>query len=265
MTDALFLLDIDRDDAPMLANGIEEGWTLKLPDRIKRHAISAMRLSAGDDLQLSDGKGLRIRATVTDEENGLVRVNSFLRQPRTSTRLVLVQALAKSGSDEQAIDMATQIGVDEIIPWCADRSIAKWKQGRSDKRWIKVLQSASEQSRRAWIPELKDCVSSKNIVSICRRACVYGNLVVVLHQDATCSWNKIESYVNSLTERCLCDGRERSVYVLVGPEGGISDDEVNSFVDAGAKTCVLGSNILRASTAGPVALSLLSYALGRYE
>ena len=244
MTDALFLLDIDHDDAPMLANGIEEGWTLKLPDRIKRHAISAMRLSVGDDLQLSDGKGLRIRATVTDEENGLVRVNSFLRQPRTSTRLVLVQALAKSGSDEQAIDMATQIGVDEIIPWCADRSIAKWKQGRSDKRWSKVLQSASEQ---------------------CRRACVYGNLVVVLHQDATCSWNKIESYVNSLTERCLCDGRERSVYVLVGPEGGISDDEVNSFVDAGAKTCVLGSNILRASTAGPVALSLLSYALGRYE
>ncbi|WP_421776568.1 16S rRNA (uracil(1498)-N(3))-methyltransferase [Gardnerella sp. KA00255] len=265
MTDALFLLDIDHDDAPILANGIEEGWTLQLPARIKRHAISAMRLKSGDALQLSDGKGLRIHATVTDEENGLVKVNSFLREPRTTTRLALVQALAKTGHDEQAIDMATQIGVDEIIPWCSDRSIAKWKQGRSDKRWNQVLQSATEQSRRAWIPELGDCVSSKNVVAICRRACVYGNLVIVLHQDATDSWSQIESYVNDLTDRCLSDGRERTVYVLVGPEGGISEDEVSMFVDAGAKSCVLGSNILRASAAGPVALSLLSRVLGRYE
>ena len=265
MTDALFLLDTDHDNAPVLADGIEEGWTLTLPSSVKRHAISAMRLAEGDALQLSDGKGLRIHATVTDAENGLVRVDAFTREARRTTRLALVQALAKTGHDEQAIDMATQIGVDEVIPWCADRSIAKWKPGRTDKRWNQVLQAATEQSRRAFMPELQECVSSKQIVAICRRACVYGNLVVVLHQDATDCWSQIEQAVNTLTERCLDDGKERTVYVLVGPEGGISDDEVSMFVDAGAKSCVLGSNILRASTAGPVALSLLSRALGRYE
>ena len=210
-----------------------------------------MRLSEGDALQLSDGKGLRIHAKVTDAENGLVRVEAFTREAPRTTRLALVQALAKTGHDEQAIDMATQIGVDELIPWC--------------KRWSQVLQSATEQSRRAWMPELQECVSSKQIVAICRRACVYGNLVIVLHQDATDCWNQIEQAVNTLSERCLEDGKERTVYVLVGPEGGISDDEVSMFIDAGAKSCVLGSNILRASTAGPVALSLLSRALGRYE
>ncbi|WP_421778424.1 16S rRNA (uracil(1498)-N(3))-methyltransferase [Gardnerella sp. KA00747] len=265
MTDALFLLDTDHDDAPVLADGIEEGWTLTLPSNVKRHALSAMRLTNGDVLQLADGKGLRIHATVTDADNGLVHVDAFSREAKQTTRLALVQALAKTGHDEQAIDMATQIGVDEIIPWCADRSIAKWKPGRSDKRWKQVLQAATEQSRRAWMPELQDCVSSKQIVAICRRACVHGNLVIVLHQDATDCWSQIESAVNTLTERCLNDGKERTIYVLVGPEGGISDNEVSMFVEAGAHSCVLGNNILRASTAGPVALSLLSRTLGRYE
>ena len=135
MTDALFLLDTDHDNAPVLAEGIEEGWTIALPSQVKRHAISAMRLLEGDALQLSDGKGLRIHAKVTDVENGLVRVEAFTREAPRMTRLALVQALAKTGHDEQAIDMATQIGVDEVIPWCADRSIAKWKPGRTDKRW----------------------------------------------------------------------------------------------------------------------------------
>lgn len=80
MTDALFLLDTDHDNAPVLAEGIEEGWTIALPSQVKRHAISAMRLSEGDALQLSDGKGLRIHAKVTDVENGLVCVEAFTRK-----------------------------------------------------------------------------------------------------------------------------------------------------------------------------------------
>ena len=115
MTDALFLLDTNKDDAPVLANGIEEGWTLSLPQHVKRHAISAMRLSDGDSLDLSDGKGVRIHATITDSENGLVTVDSFIKEPAPTTRLALIQALAKTGHDEQAIDMATQIGVDEVF------------------------------------------------------------------------------------------------------------------------------------------------------
>ena len=180
-------------------------------------------------------------------------------------RLALIQALAKTGHDEQAIDMATQIGVDQVVPWQADRSIAKWKVGRTDKKWNSVLDAATEQSRRAFKPQLEACASSKEVVAICRRACVHGDVVIVLHQDATDTWSGVEEKVAQLVERTLQDGRPRTVSVVVGPEGGISEQEVADFVKAGAVSCVLGRNILRAATAGPVALSLLSRVLGRYE
>ena len=209
----------------------------------------------GDELQLSDGRGLRIHAVLRDAQQGIAEVLRFGKEPQPVTRLALVQALAKTGHDEQAIDMATQIGVDQVIPWQADRSIAKWKAGRTDKKWRQVLESATEQSRRSWTPQLDDCVTSKQVV---------GDMVIVLHQDATKTWEQLETGIAKLSDTCLKDGRPRTIYVLVGPEGGISDAEVEAFTKAGAEVCVLGSNILRASTAGPVALSLLARALGRF-
>lgn len=98
MTDALFLLDTNHDNAPVLAAGIEEGWTIALPSQVKRHAISAMRLSEGDALQLSDGKGLRIHAKVTDVENGLVRVEAFTRKLRERLDLRLFKLWQKQGT-----------------------------------------------------------------------------------------------------------------------------------------------------------------------
>ena len=120
-------------------------------------------------------------------------------------------------------------------------------------------------SSRAFKPQLEACASSKEVVAICRRACVHGDVVIVLHQDATDTWSGVEEKVAQLVERTLQDGRPRTVSVVVGPEGGISEQEVADFVKAGAVSCVLGRNILRAATAGPVALSLLSRVLGRYE
>ena len=264
MTEPLFLLDPDHDDVPVNSDEIHAGWILTLPQHIRRHAVQAMRLETGDMLVLSDGQGLRLRARMTDPQSGTAEVVDFGRTPQPVVRLCLIQALAKNGHDEQAIDVATQIGVDTVIPWQADRSIAKWKTGRTDRKWRQVLDAATEQSRRCWTPELESCVSSKEIVAICRRACVYGDLVIVLHQDATRSWQAIEGMIADLSDRCLNDGRTRTISVIVGPEGGISDAEVKAFTDAGAECCVLGTNILRASAAGPVALSLLSRAVGRY-
>ena len=264
MTDALFLLDTDHDDVPVNSDELNAGWRLTLPSSVRRHAIQAMRLKDGDELQLSDGRGLRIHAVLRDAQQGIAEVLRFGKEPQPVTRLALVQALAKTGHDEQAIDMATQIGVDQVIPWQADRSIAKWKAGRTDKKWRQVLESATEQSRRSWTPQLDDCVTSKQVVAICKRACVHGDMVIVLHQDATRTWEQLETGIAKLSDTCLKDGRPRTIYVLVGPEGGISDAEVEAFTKAGAEVCVLGSNILRASTAGPVALSLLARALGRF-
>lgn len=265
MTNPLFLLDTEHDDVPINSDGMHTGWKLTLPASVKRHAVQSMRLKAGDELQLSDGRGLRVHAVLRDEQQGIAEVLEFGREPAPKVRLSLVQALAKNGHDEQAIDVATQIGVDEVIPWQADRSIAKWKAGRTDRKWSQVLQAATEQSRRAWTPDLGECVSSKQVVAICRRACVRGSLVIVLHQDATRTWDEIDDRIRVLCDRCLKDGQERTIYVVVGPEGGISDQEVDMFTDAGAEVCVLGTNILRASAAGPVALSLLARSVGRFS
>lgn len=265
MTDPLFLLDPEHDDVPVNSDEIHEGWRITLPQRIRRHAVQSMRLRVGDPMTLSDGRGLRIRTLMADTERGQVEVLEFGRTPQPVTRLRLIQALAKNGRDEQAIDTATQIGVDAVLPWSANRSIAKWKPGRTDRKWRQVLESATEQSRRCWVPELGDCVSSSDVAAECRRACVHGDIVIVLHQDATSTWSQIEDEVARMGDRCLADGKPRTVSVVVGPEGGITDTEIDVFTKAGALCCVLGENILRASTAGPVALSLLSRALGRYS
>lgn len=265
MTEPVFLFDPKSDDVPVNGDGLDAGWTITLPASVKRHALGSMRLVEGDQLTLSDGCGLAVHATVCDAQAGLVAVDSVGRAARPVTRLALIQALAKNGHDETAIDMATQIGVDTVIPWQASRSIAKWKSGRTDRKWMQVLESATEQSRRVWMPQLEECVSSKQVTAICRRACVHGDVVIVLHQDATSTWSSVEQSVAEMVDRCLADGNPRTVNVVVGPEGGISQEEVDLFVDAGAASVVLGENILRASCAGPVALSLLARSLGRFR
>lgn len=251
MTDALFLVD-SLDPRPAV------GDVVTLPAAAKRHAIQSMRLAAGDSLQLADGTGVRVRGEVVDAEAGDVRVTAVDVDEEPQITLTLVQALAKTGHDEQAIDMATQIGVDEVIPWQADRSIAKWKAGRTDRKWDQVLVAATEQSRRARKPQLADCMTSKQLTAWIRQTVEAGSVVVVLHQDATDTWDGVEQAVQRL------EGKSGNVAVIVGPEGGISEQEVEQFVAAGAVSCVLGRNILRAATAGPVALSLLARVLGRF-
>lgn len=267
MTIPLFLVDASHDDAPLAAEEIASGrtgWIMTLPESVRRHAFGSMRLTVGDELQISDGRGLRIDATVVDDRNGDVCVESFTKEEPPVVRLSLIQALAKNGHDEQAIDVSTQIGVDDVYPWQSERAIARWKAGRTDRKWTATLAAATEQSRRAAMPTLHGCLSGKQLIALCRRACVRGDLVIVLHQDATLSWDGIERRVRDVLERSLEDGNVRTVHVVVGPEGGISDAEVAALKDAGAEVCVLGRNILRASTAGPVALSLLSRELGRF-
>ena len=153
MTDALFLLDTDHDDVPVNSDELNAGWRLTLPSSVRRHAIQAMRLKDGDELQLSDGRGLRIHAVLRDAQQGIAEVLRFGKEPQPVTRLALVQALAKTGHDEQAIDMATQIGVDQVIPWQTVPS----PNGRQDvltksggRCWNPPPNSRADRGRPSW-------------------------------------------------------------------------------------------------------------------
>ena len=264
MTDPLFLL-ADETSSPL--DDLQAGELMTLPADVRRHAIQAMRLGRGDGLQLSDGRGLRIHATVSVPESGQVLVDSSQREPEPPVRLTLAQALAKSGDDEQAVDTAVQLGVGCVIPWQAERSIARFKLGRTERRWQATLLAASEQSRRTWLPRLDPWVRGTQIAERCAAVEAHGGLAIVLHQDADRSWTETQARALEVARRASrtpgahtpCD-----ILVAVGPEGGISDHEVQALEQAGALITRLGDAILRAAVAGPVALTLLRNALGGF-
>lgn len=231
-----------------------------LPSAISTHALKSMRLGEGEQLCLTDGLGRVATARVSDTAAGTVMIEAIDQIEVPCVKLGLIQALAKSGRDEQAIEMATEIGVDSVMPWQSQRSIVQWKGNKAEKalrKWKDVLVSATEQSRRALLPQLESMKTTKQLVEWTKQATEAGDIVVVLHQDATDTWSRIEEHVKSLNIEC-------TIWVAVGPESGISDDEVAQLTAAGAHVCVIGSNILRASSAGSVALTLLSRVLERY-
>lgn len=261
MTDALFLFDPTCDNTPINSDELHTGWKLILPAHVRKHAIQVMRLGEGDSIQLSDGQGLRIQASIQDPKTGMVEVTAVGKEPSKTISLILVQALAKGGHDEQAINVSTQIGVDAVIPWQADRSIAKWKKGKTDNKWSNVLASATEQSRRSWKPILHECMSSRQLTQYCENESSQGNMVILLHQDASHSWMQIKQQLRNMSD----SQRQSKISIIVGPEGGVSDTEVESFVKAGAQATLLGENIMRASAAGPTALAVISDIVGRYD
>ena len=254
------------------------GTEAVLPAGVYQHAVKAMRLGNNDTLWLSDGMGLKVRAVITDSSEGTVRIEGQSYESAPQIRLGLIQALAKSGRDEQAVEMAVEIGVDAVIPWQADRSIVQWKGPRAAKgqeKWHDRLVMAAEQSRRSRVPELGQLMVTKQLVPWAAGQVQFGNTVIVLHQDAADTWGDVsrtllEQYARTIDDDAAHDAggsasAPRYIYIAAGPEGGISSSEIEQLRSAGAYITLLGRNILRASSAGPVALALLSEAFGRFS
>ncbi|NYE94378.1 16S rRNA (uracil1498-N3)-methyltransferase [Psychromicrobium silvestre] len=248
MTNPIFF--IDPDEVPEAAETSQE---LELGGTEGHHAATVKRISAGELVDLVDGKGLRLGCTVLSATQGVlrVRIDQRVLEAAPKPRLVLVQALAKDGRDELAIETATELGVDAIIPWQADRSIVRWKAERLPKslaKWQKTVQAAAKQARRAWIPEVLDPVDSSKLAKLGSTAAL-----VVLHEQAS----------TTTAELAGLDQAEE-LLLIVGPEGGISERELGLFQEAGGHQLRLGPHVLRSSTAGPAAVALLSVKLGRW-
>ncbi|HEY7719319.1 MAG TPA: 16S rRNA (uracil(1498)-N(3))-methyltransferase [Pedococcus sp.] len=214
-----------------------------------RHAATVRRIGVGERVLVADGRGTRAEATVVDAAPGelVLRVEAVQVEPEPQPRLVLVQALAKGDRDDDAIEAATEIGVDEVVPWQAGRSIVQWRGPRGEKahrKWQHVLEAASKQSRRSRVPGLAPLAATRDVVArVGDAAAAY-----VLHEDA----------VEPLAAQVLPEAGD--VLVVVGPEGGITPEELAAFVAAGAVAVRLGPTVLRSSSAGPAALAVLSAA-----
>lgn len=213
-----------------------------------RHAATVKRTRLGEVVDLVDGRGTRCTGavTATTKDTLTVDVRSRTTEPAPSPRLTLVQALAKGDRGELAVELATEVGVDEVLPWSATRCVVRWEGERGAKaleRWRVTAREAAKQARRAWFPEVGEPVGTAAVAAL-------PGTVLVLHEAASVPLTSVDL--------------SGDLVVVVGPEGGIGDEELQVLTAAGATAVRLGPTVLRTSTAGAAALAVLSARTGRW-
>ena len=236
MSSPFFLVDRERLGSDSVTLDGAEG----------RHAATVRRVATGERVVLTDGRGLRARCRVTAVDHGQLEVAVETRDhvPPSQPRLVVVQALPKGDRGELAVEMMTEVGVDEVVPWAASRCVTQWRAERGDRalnRWRSSVREAAKQARRAWIPE----VTGLHDTALVTERLAAASLAVVLDEEA------------SMPLADVVVPAQGEVMVVIGPEGGITAQELHDFSAAGATAVRLGPTVLRTSTAGTAALAVL--------
>jgi 16S rRNA (uracil1498-N3)-methyltransferase len=226
-------------------------YTLDGPEG--HHAATVARMRPGEALLLCDGRGGTATASVSAVGRGSlsVLVSSVEYAPQPDPRVVVVQGIAKGERGELAVQAMTEVGVDEIVPWSAARSVAQWRDERGERsrqRWVDTAREAAKQARRQWLPDVAALASTADVAVRLAAA----DTALVLHEEATTPLSTVEL------------AGKGSIVVVVGPEGGIAPDELARFDASGAVPVRLGASVLRTSTAGVAALSVLATRLGRW-
>ncbi|MCI1963546.1 MAG: 16S rRNA (uracil(1498)-N(3))-methyltransferase [Ancrocorticia sp.] len=217
------------------------------------HAATVRRARPGERIDVVNGKGLRARCEVHDaDKRGIdLLVLSVEQEAETEPKIVLVQALAKGGRDEQAVETATEYGVSTIVPWQSDRAIASWrgKERKGRARWEATAWAATKQSRRSWLPQVDDVVGTTQLVEEVARMTRHHYRVFVCHEEAQLR----------LIDALVGEGYEARGYgVVVGPEGGISPREVTALCAVGGEPVLLSEYVLRSASAGPYAIATIN-------
>ncbi|MGW0081371.1 16S rRNA (uracil(1498)-N(3))-methyltransferase [Streptomyces sp. NPDC003393] len=221
-----------------------------------RHAVSVKRLRPGEDVVLTDGRGRWAEGVVKAAEGKdrlvVTDLETVHEEPPESPRITVVQALPKGDRGELAVETMTEVGVDAVVPWQASRCITQWKGERGLKalgKWRATAREAGKQSRRVRFPQVADAATTGQVAALLAEA----DFAAVLHESG---------------EERLAGAElptEGDIVLVVGPEGGVSPEELAAFEEAGAKAYVLGRTVLRTSTAGTAAAALLMGRTGRWS
>jgi 16S rRNA (uracil1498-N3)-methyltransferase len=211
------------------------------------HAARALRIRAGEEITVSDGRGTVVRARCTEVSSTLLTAEVIARDhvEQLSPLLVVFPAVPKAGKLEPIVQKLTEIGVDEIRPWFSARSVVRWdaaKGASRTKRLRAVAREAAMQSRRAWLPSVSDPEPIEQL----------PGLTLLLHEEAA------EGLSASLPSVA-----PQTIGVVVGPEGGLDSDELEHMTGKGARPVSLGRPILRTETAAVVGPALVLAHYGR--
>jgi 16S rRNA (uracil1498-N3)-methyltransferase len=211
-----------------------------------RHASTVRRLAPGERADITDGAGTVAECVVTAAAADRLELCVLSKRsvPRREPTITVVQAIAKGEHAEMAVDLLTQVGADVVVPWAAERCVAQWRAergARSLAKWRSTAEQAAKQSRRAWFPEVTEQASLATVADRVKAA----TLAVVLDPGAD----------RSLADFAVPPCGE--VVLIVGPEGGISPAESAALNSAGGIPARLGPTVLRASSAGVVAVGVV--------
>ena len=209
------------------------------------HAIKVLRISAGEIFNLSDGNGSWSLVSVDNVNKKSMKVTVLETgyQEALKENFTIIQAIPKGDRIKESIEMSTEGGADRIVMWKAARSI-----GRADEKIEKLQQTAreaSKQSRRFRIPAVVGVATTKEIIDEIAKV----DLALVFHESATMTISQVVS-----------PGAQK-IAIIIGPEGGLTDEELETFAGAGAKVVLMGRPILRSAHAGLAALAAVNTAL----
>lgn len=245
MVEPMFTRELDA--------AVEVGSLLDLKGPEAKHAITVRRMRVGEAIQITNTRGLRVRGHVDSIVGNTLNVRVALveQDPMPIIQITLIQALAKGDRDELAIQAATELGLTRVIPWQADRSVSRWigiKEGKGVERWQAIVTEAAKQSLTAWHPVVGEPVQGLKIADLAKSF----DLMFVLDPTAGAGIGSQNLKTAS------------KIALVVGPEGGISQAELEALEQAGAVRVNLGAPILRTSTAGVAAISAILALTGHW-
>jgi 16S rRNA (uracil1498-N3)-methyltransferase len=207
------------------------------------HAIKVLRIEVDEIFRVSDGNGgwANVQVNEVTKRSLETTVLEVGRQEPLEIKFTVVQALPKSDRAKEAVELLTEAGADVIVPWLANRSISRTEV---ISKFATTAREASKQSRRLFIPQLHETVKERGVIELIKNA----DLALVFHESAQVK----------LSEIITPQTKAKNVVVVIGPEGGITEEELASFAAAGAHVAGLGRPILRSAHAGLAALSAVN-------
>ena len=229
---------------------INDGSTQTLDKDDAHHAIKVLRLKLGEVIKISDGVKKWVSGSIIEISKKELTISISERGDfeEKKPELVLVQAVTKSERNKEMLELAVEAGVDRIIPWQAERSISKW-QSDSAQKWEIGIKEACKQARQVRLPKLMPMLTTAGVVQLLSK----DARIIVFHESASEKFTQLQ-----LSESLA------SIYLVIGPEGGISQSELSIFENGGSKIVRLGETVLRSAHAGFAAISAVQTKLGRW-